>query len=86
MHIAMNEVLRKPALLGTVDDILYLEDKRKSELKSIVIPARFLPDIQSVLTEIEYRLWQERNAKALAQTAVEFDDLTAGVHDIEKTL
>jgi post-segregation antitoxin (ccd killing protein) len=73
----MNDVLRKPALLGITDDVLYLQDKRKSELKSIVIPARFLPNIQAVLTEIEYCLWQERNAKAMAQSASEFDDLSS---------
>lgn len=77
MQLAMNDVLRKPALLGITDDVLYLQDKRKSELKSIVIPARFLPNIQAVLTEIEYCLWQERNAKAMAQSASEFDDLSS---------
>jgi len=77
MQLAMNDVLRKPALLGITDDVLYLQDKRKSELKSIVIPARFLPNIQAVLTEIEYCLWQERNAKAMAQSASDFDDLSS---------
>jgi post-segregation antitoxin (ccd killing protein) len=77
MQLAMNDVLRKPALLGITDDVLYLQDKRKSELKSIVIPARFLPNIQAALTEIEYCLWQERNAKAMAQSASEFDDLSS---------
>lgn len=77
MQLAMNDVLRKPALLSITDDVLYLQDKRKSELKSIVIPARFLPNIQAALSEIEYFLWQERNAKALAQSAAEVDDLSA---------
>ena len=85
MQLAMNDVLRKPALLGITDDVLYLQDKRKSELKSIVIPARFLPKIQAVLTEIEYQLWQERNAKAMAQSANEFDDLSV-VADVGQTL
>jgi post-segregation antitoxin (ccd killing protein) len=77
MQLAMNDVLRKPALLSITDDVLYLQDKRKSELKSIVIPARFLPNIQAALSEIEYFLWQERNAKALAQSAAEVDYLSA---------
>jgi hypothetical protein len=86
MQLAMNDVLRKPALLSITDDVLYLQDKRKSELKSIVIPARFLPEIQSALNDIEYRLWQERNAKALAQSASAFDDFEAAVHDVEQAL
>jgi hypothetical protein len=85
MQLAMNDVLRKPSLLGITDDVLYLEDKRKSELKSIVIPARFLPHLQKVLTEIEYCLWQERNANALAQSASDVDDLSV-VSDIEQVL
>lgn len=85
MQLAMNDVLRKPALLSITDDVLYLQDKRKSELKSIVIPARFLPNIQAALSEIEYCLWQERNAKALAQSASEFDGLSA-VEDVGNTL
>ena len=85
MQLAMNDVLRKPALLSITDDVLYLEDRRKSELKSIVIPARFLPNIQAALSEIGYCLWQERNAKALAQSAAEVDDLSA-VEDVGHVL
>jgi hypothetical protein len=80
MYLAMNDVLRKPSLLSCVTDVLYLEDKRKSEIKSIVIPARFLSMLQAPLAEIEYLLWQERNALALQQGATEFDEF-AGVVD-----
>lgn len=69
MRLAINEVLRKPSLLTTADDVVYLRDKRKDEVKSVLIPARFLSVLQSALDEIEYQLWQERNAKALAAGA-----------------
>lgn len=67
MIVAVNEVAKTPKILSTLEDILYIKDKRKNELKSIVIPAKYLELIQDKIEMIEYQMWKEKNKKALSE-------------------
>jgi hypothetical protein len=67
MTLAVNEIAKKPRLISDIEDIVYIKDKRKDELKSIVIPAKYLDMIKEKIEDIEYELWLKRNEKGLAQ-------------------
>jgi hypothetical protein len=67
MIVAVNEVAKTPKILSTLEDILYIKDKRKNELKSVVIPAKYLDLIQDKIEMIEYQMWKEKNKKALSE-------------------
>ena len=61
MIVAVNEVAKHPKIISDNDEIVYIKDKRKNQLKSIVIPARYEPYLRDILEEIEYQMWLERN-------------------------
>ena len=67
MIVAVNEVAKTPKILSALEDILYIKDKRKNELKSVVIPAKYLDLIQDKIELIEYLMWKEKNKKALSE-------------------
>ena len=48
MIVAVNEIAKHP-------------NKRKNELKNIVIPASYEPYVHEALKEIEYQMWLKRN-------------------------
>jgi hypothetical protein len=75
MIVAINEIVKNPKLLGNSDEIIYIEDKRKKELKSIVIPAKYKDELADFLKEVEYREWLERNKEGLESSSKEFDGL-----------
>lgn len=61
MIVAVNEIAKHPKLISDIHEIIYVQDKRKNELKSIVIPASYEPYIHDALKEIEYQMWLKRN-------------------------
>ena len=61
MIVAVNEIAKHPKIISDVHEIIYVQDKRKKELKSIVIPASYEPYIHDALKEIEYQMWLKRN-------------------------
>ena len=61
MIVAVNEIAKHPKLISDITEIVYIQDKRKNVLKSIVIPARYEPYIADALKEIEYQMWLKRN-------------------------
>ena len=61
MIVAVNEIAKHPKLISDITEIVYIQDKRKHELKSIVIPASYEPYIADALKEIEYQMWLKRN-------------------------
>ena len=65
MILAVNEITKKPKLITDMEDIIYIKDKRKNILKSVVIPARYIEMIKDKLDEIEYDLWLKKNEKGL---------------------
>lgn len=82
MHVVnSSDILRKPALLSS-DEVLYIEDGRKHQLKSVLIPA----DLYELVREqIEAELYLKRNAKALSQEAYsEFLERESVVEDLAK--
>jgi len=84
MIVAVNEVVKHPKIISEADEIIYIEDKRKKQLKSIVIPAKYKPYLKDKLKEIEYQMWLERNKGLLNGTHPEF--LSGIVEDIEDKL
>jgi len=54
MVVAVNEIAKHPKLISDITEIVYIQDKRKNILKSIVIPASYEPYIADALKEIEY--------------------------------
>ena len=62
MIVAVNEIAKHPKLISDTDEIVYIQDKRKNELKSIVIPASYEPYISEAIKEIEYQMWLKRNS------------------------
>jgi hypothetical protein len=65
MTLAVNEIAKKPKLISDIEEIVYIKDKRKDILKSIVIPAKYLDMIKDKIEEIEYELWLKKNEKGL---------------------
>ncbi|MEA3521962.1 MAG: hypothetical protein U9R50_03230 [Campylobacterota bacterium] len=65
MILAVNEIAKHPKLISDIKDIVYIKDKRKNELKSIVIPASYESYISEALKEIEYQMWLKRNSGLL---------------------
>ncbi len=65
MNIAVNDILKHPTLISAPTEVVYIEDRRKKELRSIVFPASYMPLLSKVIEEIEYKNWFERNKKAL---------------------
>ena len=61
MIVAINEIAKHPKIISDIQEIIYIQDKRKNELKSIVIPASYEPYIHDALKEIEYQMWLKRN-------------------------
>ncbi len=66
MVVAINEIAKHPKILSDIKEIVYIQDKRKNELKSIVIPASYEPYIHDALKEIEYQMWLKRNKGLLS--------------------
>ncbi len=83
MIVAVNEIVKKPRLLSLPDEIVYIEDKRKHEIKSVVIPARYIPSIKDALKKIEYAIWLKRNEAGLVEAMPDYGDI---VTDIGKKL
>ena len=74
MHVAVNEIAKQPGLISNAEEVVYIEDRRKNQLKSILIPAKYADLLADSLKEIEYRIWLERNRKALGDSAAaDFD-------------
>jgi len=65
MTVAINEIVKNPRLLSSNDEIIYVEDRRKHELKSIVIPAIYQKEIEEAIRKIEYKIWLKRNREGL---------------------
>ncbi|MEA2073484.1 MAG: hypothetical protein U9O86_07860 [Campylobacterota bacterium] len=61
MIVAVNEIAKHPKIISDADEILYVHDKRKNELKSIVIPASYESYLHDALKEVEYQMWLKRN-------------------------
>ena len=61
MIVAVNEIAKHPKIISDADEIIYVQDKRKNELKSIVIPASYEPYLHDALKEVEYQMWLTRN-------------------------
>lgn len=78
MTVAVNEIAKHPKIVSEPKEIVYIEDKRKNEIKSIVIPARFESLLRDALKEIEYRIWLERNRGLLESAHPEILDNVAG--------
>lgn len=74
MTIGVNEVIKKPRLISDSEEIVYIKDKRKNVIKSAVIPAKYLDELEEVLKKIEYKIWLERNKKAL-ESSETFNDV-----------
>ena len=80
MTVAINEIAKKPKLLSDIEDIIYIKDKRKNILKSVVIPAQYLELISNNIEEIKYKIWEKRNLKGL-QESLDLDDVSADIGD-----
>jgi len=61
MIVAVNEIAKHPKIISDANEIIYVQDKRKKELKSIVIPASYEPYLHDALKEVEYQMWLKRN-------------------------
>ncbi len=78
MIVAINEIAKNPKIINNPNEIVYVEDKRKHELKSIVIPAIYKDEIEDAIKVIEYKMWLKRNKKGLSTKHPDFlDDVVA---------
>ena len=84
MTVAVNEIAKHPKIISDVHEIIYVQDKRKNELKSIVIPASYEPYLHDALKEIEYQIWLKRNQGLLENEHPEI--LENVISDIENKL
>jgi len=78
MIVAVNEIAKHPKIISNADEIIYVQDKRKNELKSIVIPASYEPFLHDALKEIEYQMWLKRNQGLLNSEHPEILDNVVG--------
>ena len=61
MTVAVGDIAKNLKLITDSDEIVYIEDKRKHQIKSIVIPADYSEDLQKMIEELEYKKFKERN-------------------------
>ncbi len=78
MIVAVNEIAKHPKIISDADEIIYIQDKRKNELKSIVIPASYEPYLHDALKEIEYQMWLKRNQGLLNSEHLEILENVVG--------
>ncbi len=78
MIVAVNEIAKHPKIISDADEIVYVQDKRKNELKSIVIPASYEPYLHDALKEVEYQMWLKRNQGLLNSEHPEILDNVVG--------
>ncbi len=82
MIVAVNEIAKHPKLISDINEVVYVQDKRKKELKSIVIPASYEPYLHEALKEIEYQMWLKRNEGLLNNKHPEIlEDVVGDVGD-----
>jgi len=78
MIVAVNEIAKHPKIISNADEIVYVQDKRKNELKSIVIPASYEPFLHEALKEVEYQIWLKHNQGLLNSEHPEILDNVVG--------
>ncbi len=82
MILAINEIAKKPSLISDIKDIVYIKDKRKNEIKSVVIPAKYIDLIKDKLEDIQYELWLKRNRRGFEQDIENlFDEVIDDIGD-----
>ena len=82
MIIAINEIAKHPKLISDINEVVYVHDKRKKELKSIVIPASYEPYLHDTLKEVEYQMWLKRNKGLLGNKHPEIlEDVVGDIGD-----
>jgi len=64
-RVSISEIVKKPSILDSVDDVIEVVNKKTNEVKGVFISAKDLPYIKDMLEEIEYRKWLKRNKKGL---------------------
>lgn len=79
MIVAVNEIVKRPRLLSSPDEIVYIEDKRKHEIKSVIIPAQYISSIKDALKKIEYEIWLKRNEAGLMESMPDYGDVNADI-------
>lgn len=80
LTVGLAEINKNPALLNS-DEILDIVDKKSKQEKLIAFPARYKAMLASVIEEIEYHRWLERNKAALQKSETFDDTLTDGLDD-----
>ena len=78
MVVAINEIAKHPKIISDADKIIYVQDKRKKELKSIVIPASYASYLKDAIKEIEYQMWLKRNQGLLNSEHLEILENVVG--------
>ncbi len=82
MIVAVNEIAKHPKIISDADTIIYIQDKRKNELKSIVFPASYEPYLKDTIKEIEYQMWLKRNKGLLDNKHPEIlEDVVSDIGD-----
>ncbi len=60
-RVSISEIVKKPSILDSVDDVIEVVNKKTNEVKGVFISAKDLPYIKDMIEEIEYRKWLKRN-------------------------
>ena len=81
MTVAVGDIAKNLRLITDSEEIVYIEDRRKHQLKSIVIPASYSDDIQKIIEEIEYKKFKKRNLSLMEASEGEDGTLLDGIDD-----
>jgi hypothetical protein len=74
-RVSISEIVKKPSILDSVDDVIEVVNKKTNEVKGVFISAKDLPYVKDMIEEIEYRRWLKRNKKGLEASYKELNGI-----------
>ncbi len=74
-RVSISEIVKKPSILDSVDDVIEVVNKKTNEVKGVFISAKDLPYVKDMIEELEYRRWLKRNKKGLKASCKELSGI-----------
>ncbi|MRI83662.1 MAG: hypothetical protein C6I00_04505 [Nitratiruptor sp.] len=75
VEISISELSKHPKILDELTEIAKVVNKKEGKIKGVFIPLKDFESIRTILEEIEYRQWIERNKKGFEATQKELETL-----------
>ncbi len=74
-RVSISEIVKKPSILDSIDDVIEVVNKKTNEVKGVFISAKDLPYVKDMIEELEYKRWLKRNKKGLEASHKELNGI-----------